>query len=151
MTYAVIVAAVVAAVLLGRALFVVVTVVGISMEPAYHHGDRVLVLRLRWLALRRPGVVVVFTAQPRPDAVPPPPGFPGSSVGRRRKGRDWLIKRVVARPGEPTPDAVPVVPPGARVPTGHLVVYGDNGGVDSRGFGYLPLTRVRGVVIAALS
>ncbi|MCW6004453.1 S26 family signal peptidase, partial [Micromonospora sp. CPCC 205371] len=94
-----------------------------------------------------------------PPAAPPPayagpqPGRPirADWLGRRRPMPDWLIKRVVARPGEPTPDAVPVVPRGGPVPAGHVVVYGDNGGVDSRGFGYLPLADVRGVVIADLS
>jgi signal peptidase I len=132
MTYAAMAGAVVAAVLIGRALFVVVTVVGISMEPTYHHGDRVLVLRARRLALLRPGAVVVFASAP------------GAAPG-------WLIKRVVARPGERTPVDVPVRAPGGLVPRRHLVVYGDNGGVDSRGFGYLPLARVHGVVIADLS
>lgn len=138
MTYAIlvvgalVVGAVVAAVVAGRALFVVVRVVGVSMEPTYHHGDRVLVLRASRLALRRPGAVVVFT--PAPGAAP-----------------GLLIKRVVARPGDRTPDAVPVSVPGGRVPRRHVVVYGDNGGTDSRGFGYLPLSRVRGVVVADLS
>jgi signal peptidase I len=162
---AIVAAGLVAVVLVGRALLVVVTVVGISMEPTYHHGDRVLVLRARWLAARR-GAVVVF-ASPRPSREPPtgpPPGFPGPGPGfpglpparpapatadRTAPARDWLIKRVVARPGDGTPEAVPA-PRVARVPDGHLVVYGDNGGVDSRTFGYLPLDRVRGVVIADL-
>lgn len=158
---AIVLAGLVAVVLVGRALLVVVTVVGISMEPTYHHGDRVLVLRARWLAARR-GAVVVF-ASPRPSREPPtapPPGFPGpagpgparqtpATAGRTAPARDWLIKRVVARPGDGTPEAMPA-PRVARVPEGHLVVYGDNGGVDSRTFGYLPLDRVRGVVVADL-
>ncbi|MFC7546070.1 S26 family signal peptidase [Plantactinospora sp. GCM10030261] len=132
MMYVAVACAVVAVVLLGRAMFVVVRVVGISMEPTYHHGDRVLVLRVPRLALRRPGAVVVFA--PAPGAAP-----------------GWLIKRVVARPGDRTPDGVPARVPGGRVPRRHLVVYGDNGGHDSRDFGYLPLSRVRGVVLADLS
>jgi signal peptidase I len=118
-----------AAVVLRRG-FVVVTVFGLSMRPTYADGDRVLMLRSRTLARRR-GAVIVFTL-PGPDRV------------------DLLIKRVVARAGDATPAGVRRAAPGQPVPAGHLVVFGDSLGSDSRVWGYLPVARVRGVVVGRL-
>lgn len=123
---------VVAVVVWVRTRLVRVLVRGASMEPTLRAGVQVLVRRVSARRIK-PGEVVVF-AQPRA----PSPG--------------WLIKRVRAVPG----DVVPLqdVPslwryPGTHVPTGSLVVLGDNAGesYDSRHFGYVRASSVLGVVV----
>jgi signal peptidase I len=114
-----------------RRMLVVVTVTGTSMEPVYRQGDRVLVLRLRTRPLR-PGAVVVFAC--------PRNSIPG-----------WLIKRVVAVGGDDTPDLIPQSLREPVVPAGHVVVSGENPSFDSRHFGYLPVSLIRGVVLTGLA
>ncbi|HXV92379.1 MAG TPA: S26 family signal peptidase [Pseudonocardia sp.] len=125
-----------AGVLALRRTWTVVTVVGGSMLPTFRDGDVVLVRR------RRPdrvgvGDVVVFTPPPRQGAVP----------GDGREPRRWMVKRVAAVPGDPVPEDVPRTGP---VPAGSLVVLGDNGGYDSRAFGWLPSANLLGVVVRPL-
>lgn len=55
-------------------------------------------------------------------------------------GEGLLVKRVAALAGDPWPGA-------GRVPPRTVVVLGDNGGLDSRMFGPVPLDRLRGVVV----
>ncbi|MFY7065034.1 S26 family signal peptidase [Nocardiopsis changdeensis] len=121
---------------------VAVDVVGHSMEPAFHHGDRVLVRRVPAKRLRVGDVAVLG----RPDtgdlrdlalimgSVPP-----------------WVVKRVAALPGDPVPASVPAR--GGTVPPGHLVVLGDNTGhsTDSRVWGPVPDDRVLGVVLRRMT
>ena len=136
-------AALVAAV---RRRIAVVTIVGESMRPTYHPGDRVLVRRAG-LGDLRPGQVVVVE---RPAAggtwLTPPPRWPGGS-------RQWMIKRVAALPGDTLAD-LPDLPlaAGAAVPPGKLVLLGDNpsGSLDSRQFGYCPASRLLGTVLRPL-
>lgn len=113
-----------------RRRLLVVRVRGDSMLPTYRHDDVLLAVRRRFDRIRV-GDVVVF------DSPPPTPGHP-------THGPEWMVKRVVAVPGEPVPEPVPaahrVVPPRA------LVVYGDNGGYDSRSFGLLDASRLLAVV-----
>ncbi|MFI7464785.1 S26 family signal peptidase [Nonomuraea sp. NPDC049646] len=116
-----------------RVRFVAVTVRGRSMEPTLWHGDRVLVRRSPLDGVR-PGQLVVVAAEP---------------------GASWLVKRVVAVPGDPVPRAV--VPalanrPERVVPPGQLVVLGDNRPIsfDSRRFGYVPARQLLGVVVGHL-
>ncbi|MEU9145835.1 S26 family signal peptidase [Streptomyces sp. NPDC048349] len=116
--------------------FVVVTVRGPSMEPAYRDGDRVLVRRG---GPPRNGEVVVA-------------GHPGAA---RRGEYGLLIKRVAAVPGDRIPRVgVPALAraPGSRVPDGRLVLLGDNRPVslDSRELGYFPADRVLGRVLRHL-
>jgi signal peptidase I len=128
--------AVVAAVLLVSLLrlrrgLVAVTVRGDSMVPALRSGDRVLVRRTPLRALT-PGSLVVFA---RPRA--PRPG--------------WMIKRIIAVPGDVIPRReVPALwgHPGDHVPAHRLVVLGDNPdeSYDSRHFGYVRADAVLGVV-----
>jgi signal peptidase I len=124
----------------------VVTVVGESMRPTYHTGDRVLVRRAG-LSQLQPGQVVVIE-RPAADGawVTPLPRWPGSS-------REWMIKRVAALPGDTLPDVSLPSPlsklaTGAVIPPGKLVVLGDNpaGRFDSRQFGYCPADRLLGIV-----
>lgn len=113
-----------------RRSYVVVTVTGPSMQPTYHDGDRVLVRR-RPLSAIRPGDVVVIA---RPDAA------------------GWMIKRVVAIPGQAPPvDRVPSLSAltQTRVPDGTLVLLGDNPSFskDSQRYGYLAADRLLGRVV----
>jgi len=134
--------------LLGR--IVIVTVRGISMEPTFCDGDRILVHRGRKLAV---GTVVVVECPKRRS------GSSGlwkyiPSGATTLRGREWMIKRVVATPGDPVPhEQVPALAEVADrcVPPGKLVLLGDNrkASFDSRQLGYIPIERVLGVVLSA--
>lgn len=119
-----------------RAVLLVVTVQGGSMEPTLHGGDRVLVVRSRRFALVRRGAVVVCRA---PDGLVLP-GLPPIT----RTNSALLVKRVAAVAGEPQPT-------GGVVPAGQVYVTGDAGaGLDSGEFGPIPRTSVVGLVVARL-
>ncbi|MEH0930358.1 S26 family signal peptidase [Micromonospora sp. CPCC 205558] len=130
--------------LLSRQL-VAVTVRGVSMQPVFYDGDRVLVRRAGM-----PGVgQVVVVEQPTPNGRWRSPPLPNRAGSARVAGRRWMIKRVVAVPGDPAP-ALPALPRGAdgRVPPGQLVLLGDNSAasLDSRQLGYFPSDRMLGTV-----
>jgi len=148
-----------AAIWLLRRRMAVVTITGTSMAPTYASGDRVLVRRARLSDLRHGQVVVVE----RPElgggwTTRPPHGTAGA--------REWIIKRVVALPGDPWPPpsaapspfaglralAATAPPPGGPVPELSFAVQGDNpsGSFDSRIFGYCPADRLLGVVVRPL-
>jgi signal peptidase I len=110
-----------------RRRWIVVTVFGASMLPALHHGDVVLGRRRAASRIRRADVVVL-RAPGRPD--------------------DLLVKRVAAVAGDPVPDGVPAT--AAVVAAGHVVVIGDNGGLDSRAFGPVPHDLLLAVVVRRL-
>lgn len=126
----------------------VVTVIGDSMRPTLAPGDRLLVRRVP-LARVRTGDIVVLAL---PDHVGTPRPTPGGQTRHRPNGSNWLIKRVVAIPGEPVPASVaPVlaVRPGSPVRDGALIALGDNpdASFDSREFGYLDADDLLGVVL----
>ena len=129
-----------------RRRLVVVTVVGESMLPTYRTGDRVVVRRTD-LAQVRPGDVVVIE---EPDdgggwVRRPPFGARATDLDSRQ----WMIKRVVAVPGDPAPvQDLPPMAAGPAVPVGAFVVRGDNANrsYDSRQLGYFPADRLLGVV-----
>ncbi|MFD2416584.1 S26 family signal peptidase [Amycolatopsis pigmentata] len=137
---------------LASALFgrvVIVTVRGTSMEPAFRDGDEVLVHRRR--ALTAGAVVVVERPTHRSEW----PGRPvhALSGGSALRRREWMIKRVLAAPGDPVPsEQVPALAGigDQRVPPGKLVLLGDNrkASFDSRQLGYISAERVLGVVLA---
>jgi signal peptidase I len=131
-------------VMLARRRFVVVTVVGASMEPALRHGDRVLVRR-RGPGALEVGAIVVFR-EPDDDLVPGPPA--GGPSGQR-----WVIKRIAALPGGAVPDSVrPAVGGADVVPPGMLVVLGDAArSGDSRQWGFIPLDQTLGPVVRTLA
>lgn len=157
-SHAVVAIAAVAGILAGtwvlRRRVAVVTVTGGSMLPAFAHGDRVLVRRASVRDLR-PGQVVVFQ-QPGRGA------DPGGGVAwdqplarwAARSG-EWMIKRVVAVPGDVRPpDCPPLpVPLGALVPPDGFVVRGDNVAVslDSRKLGCIPANRLLGIAQRRMS
>lgn len=134
-------------VLLARRRYLVVTVRGSSMTPTFADGERVLVRRTGRRDPHRGEVVVLrpplSAAGQGPDepVVHRPPGGLGG----------WAIKRVVAVPGDPLPEAAAQacgLAAGTPVPAGAFVVFGD-GPVswDSRGWGLLPADLLRGVVL----
>ncbi|MFF4412676.1 S26 family signal peptidase [Streptosporangium sp. NPDC001559] len=130
---------------------VAVTVRGSSMKPAYRDGDRVVARRGRPL---RAGQVVVVE-QPTPEREWPDPPVPQGAGEASMSERSWMIKRIVAVPGDPVPRArVPALSdaPEDRVPPGRLVLLGDNqeASYDSRHVGYFPAERVLGVVLRPL-
>jgi len=128
-------AACAAATLRARSLLLAVRIHGPSMEPTFHDGDMVLVVR-GTRRLRR-GRVVVFHE-------PPPPGS-----GRAPQADSLVVKRIAATAGESAPPQVwPIVGAHAVVPEGAVIVLGDNpAGVDSRTWGYIPQDSIVGLVL----
>jgi signal peptidase I len=138
--------------------WVVVTVRGPSMQPAYFDGDRVLVRRGR-LPVVGEVAVVEQPVDPGPSATGPGPraGWAAEPVAAAAgtaamRERRWMIKRVAAGPGDPVPREPGSVLTGSaddRVPPGRLVLVGDNRGVslDSRRLGYFPVERILGSVV----
>jgi signal peptidase I len=124
---------------------VAVTVSGNSMLPAYRDGDRVIARRR--VSVRVGQVVVV--ERPADTGGWLDPALPRTAGARAVVTRRWMIKRVVAMPGDRTPP-VPGLP-GGVVPAGALVLLGDNrrSSYDSRQIGYFPLARVLGTVVHA--
>ncbi|MEV6299144.1 signal peptidase I [Actinoplanes sp. NPDC051861] len=127
------------AVVVTRLRYTQVEVVGGSMAPTLRPGDLVLVRRVAGRRVRTGDLVVIE----RPDDA----GGWSTPPGRRARGRRWLVKRVVATPGERVPDGLMSAVPDGPVPPGSLLVLGDvTHSLDSRQLGYLPLDRVLGVV-----
>ena len=141
-----------------RRRIAVVTVRGLSMQPTLNAGDRLLIRRVRADRLRTGQIVVIE----RPDAGRASAGRASArraSAGRPRSwppaGHGWLIKRLAAVGGDPTPDLMlAAAAPGAEpvVPAGQLVVLGDNlpCSLDSRTLGYIAAERVLGIMVRAL-
>ncbi|MFC0104775.1 S26 family signal peptidase [Kibdelosporangium aridum] len=125
-----VVGAVVAWAVVQRRRLLVVTVHGVSMEPTYRSGDRLLVRRSRLERVRTGQVVVVQVEK-----------APGDPTGGR------LVKRAAAVPGDPVPAHIPVAD--SVVPQGRLLVLGDNPARsnDSRRLGYIPAEALIGVVL----
>jgi signal peptidase I len=117
-------------IMLARRLFLVVTVVGVSMVPALEPGDRVLVRR-NCRAPVHVGDILMF----------------------RDPHGQQAVKRVAALVGDLVPDSVRPVTGGIEVvPPGMLVLLGD--GVrsgDSREWGFIPASHTVGPVIRKLS
>jgi signal peptidase I len=122
-----------------RACLMVVEVRGASMEPTLSAGDRVLARRSTLGSRRaRRGAIVIIA---------PPPG----AVDPADADADYMVKRIVALPGDPVPP-MPSLTGTDRVPAGHVVVVGDNRArsLDSRTVGYFRADGVRGVVLRKL-
>ncbi|MEU3553553.1 S26 family signal peptidase [Streptomyces fragilis] len=129
-----------------RKRLVLVTVVGVSMQPAFQPGDRVLVRRG---TVARAGNVVVVE-QPSTDGSPwPDPVTRPDVTGDRLGDRRWLVKRVAAEPGELWDSGTGA---GSTVPPGHVALLGDNRrrSLDSRQLGPFPVERVLGSVVLRL-
>ena len=136
-------AAAVVGVVAARRTLVVVTVAGPSMQPTYHTGDRILVRRAHPARIPT-GQVVVLQGQAHDGGWDTAP-LSGVDVS----GESWWIKRLAARATEPVPGVMRTGVPDERVPAGHVAVLGDNNAAsnDSRAFGFVPESRVLGVVL----
>ncbi len=140
------VAAVPVAVVALRRNVAIVAVVGPSMWPALATGDRVLVRRTRLGDVRTGQIVIIEKPDLDGGWVSDPPCWPAD-------GREWLIKRVAAIPGERMPTAIlGAAANPAVVPAGKLVVLGDNAtsSFDSRDIGLIPGERLLGVMLRPL-
>jgi signal peptidase I len=117
-----------------RRRLLLVTVEGRSMTPTYAPGDRLLVRRIPFSALRRGEAVVLRS--------------PGAELPGEPR---YLVKRAAALPGDPVPAGVPA--DGPVVPDGRLAVLGDNanGSADSRHIGLLSSDAVVGVVLRRMT
>jgi signal peptidase I len=142
-----------AAVVWLRQRFVLVTVQGISMQPTFQSGDRVLVRRTPLSGIH-PGAIVVLD-QPITGLVSE--GFvQNRATDGRGLDRNWMIKRAVALPGTPVPEELAAAldeTPGALVPPGRLAILGDNPNhsYDSRVCGYITEAQVLGVAVRVVS
>ncbi|MFE3445686.1 S26 family signal peptidase [Nocardia sp. NPDC059180] len=117
-----------------RRALVLVSVIGMSMEPTLRDGDRILVRR-RQPADLRCGHIVVLRA---PDAAQ---GADWECLG-------WHIKRVAGLPGDPMPTGVPAADGTGVVPADSVVVLGDNPfGGDSRNWGPYPMDGLVGTYV----
>lgn len=138
-----------------RLRFCIVGVVGSSMAPTLHDGDKVVLFRIRSSrTLRRNQIVVFDLADKSRDLL----GRDGSSI----------IKRIVAFPGDTIDTHLDDVSPDFRkyverdhdaqgirywrIPEGHCFLRGDNSqrGLDSLIWGPLPISNIRGRVIRIL-
>jgi type IV secretory pathway protease TraF len=116
-----------------RRSLIVVDVHGASMEPTYAGGSRLLAVRS---AVASRGQVIVLRHRRLAES-------PGASA--------YLIKRLAALPGDPVPASVRATVGVEVVPAGQCVVLGDNtDSVDSRSWGFVPLSDVVGRVLRVM-
>jgi signal peptidase I len=109
-----------------RRRFLLITVKGSSMAPAYQNGERVVVRRGGYAT----GEVVMLRAPARPGL-----------------GVDWMIKRVAASAGDDVPPDLAGRVEVAVVPAGRLLIRSDAPhGLDSRQLGLIDDADVIGVV-----
>jgi len=143
--------------------FAMVIVSGISMLPTFRPGDRVLVRRTGHNGIEVGGVVVLRSPASEPGQwvsadQPVTAGQLATARSARHAGHAagpgplvgfWVIKRVAALPGDPVPDLMRSATAAVRVvPGGQLLVSADNdGGTDSRQWGFIPVDRVLGPVM----
>ncbi|WP_049569515.1 S26 family signal peptidase [Nonomuraea sp. SBT364] len=128
-----------------RRTFVVVTVWGQSMSPTLLPNERVLVRRAPLARVRRGDIVILRSGEEDPGA-----------ARRSDLARSWIIKRVLAAPGDVLPKGeVPSLAdaPEDRVPPGRLVVIGDNPArsTDSRTRGYFAGEDLLGVMVRKMA
>ncbi|TDD60290.1 hypothetical protein E1263_11765 [Kribbella antibiotica] len=135
-----------------------VRVAGQSMTPTLADGDRLLAWRRS--GPLRVGDIVVLEA-PYPVGVVPhaaagklhPPPWQTGPASPGELDRRWIVKRVVALPGDVVPpEGAGCLTAGTVVPPGCLLVVGDNPdqSYDSRHVGFVPAERVLGLVIRRL-
>jgi DNA-binding SARP family transcriptional activator len=111
----------------------IIRVEGRSMSPTYEDQQRLLVRRGH--RCRRHDVVVFSTSRWDIPAVPA-----------------MLVKRVAAVPGDTIPVDMASVTSDTHVPTGMVLVRGDNGeSLDSGRLGYVPASSIIGVVLTRLA
>lgn len=128
------------------------TVIGQSMQPTLVDGERLLVAKFVYRSgLPRRGDIIVFSSPHRDgsDYVKRIIGLPGDTV-ELRLGRVYINGAPLEEPylGQyPSSDFGP-----ARIGAGGVFVLGDNRGnsEDSRYFGEVPLTEIKGKVVACI-
>lgn len=125
--------------------FVMVSVSGRSMQPAFQSGDRMIVRRQPVEGIEV-GAVVVFRHPLAYD------GWGSLPMARSVGNGRWAVKRVAALPGDAVPDSVRLVLGGPRlVPVGKMVVLADDDrGYDSRQWGFIPMEHILGSVARRL-
>lgn len=141
--------------------FLIVTVCGPSMAPAYRDGDRVLVRRVSGRRLRVGQVVLADLPVTVPAAgtqaarfEAPESGAPPATLVADGPGAashsSRVVKRIAAVAGDARPAQVEAA--GSMVPPGSLVLLGDNPeqSADSRLYGYVSTNTVVGVVLRAI-
>lgn len=117
-----------------RRRYLLITVRGSSMHPAYHDADRVLVRRARGAGPNGPGRGEVIVLRP------PVAELAGISP--------LVVKRVAAVPGDEVPPDFRRAVPVPVVPPNRLLVRGDNDrSADSRSFGLVDFGLVIGTVV----
>ncbi|MFX0577813.1 S26 family signal peptidase [Nocardia nepalensis] len=116
-----------------RRHLLLVTVQGPSMQPTLHNGDQLIVLR-NPRRLHSGDIIVLEPRSPHRPLTQP----------------RWLIKRLIALPGDLVPAHLfSTLPNETTVPPGHFIVLGDNPdrSYDSRQHGYFTTTSILGTVI----
>ncbi|TMR23242.1 S26 family signal peptidase [Nonomuraea turkmeniaca] len=116
-----------------RRAYSIIRVDGYSMAPTLTDGDQLVARRVAPSALRNGHIAVVLSPLPM--------------------GGPFLIKRIVALPGDPVPLSVRPLVPDARVPDGQLILIGDNtdASFDSRDHGYFPIADVHAITLRKLT
>ncbi|EXG82761.1 S26 family signal peptidase [Cryptosporangium arvum] len=134
-----------------RRRYVVVTVLGESMVPTFAHGDRVLVRRAPLARTRTGQVVVAAWGTPVPGG-PRPLVIEEPVAGEPPTIDPWVVKRMVAGPGDPVPETIGAKVADLQVPPGRFLLLGDNvaASADSRQFGYVHAEYLLGVVVSRL-
>lgn len=139
-----------------RSRVVLVNVVGMSMQPTFDDGDRLVARRVRASRIRTGDVVVVDSPRPKLEHLTANHPTRTPIVARevvyappQAKGPYRVIKRIAAMPGEPVPAAMAGIVREDIVPPGSVVVLGDNleDSIDSRHHGFLPLGKVLAKVV----
>lgn len=133
---------------LARRRYLVVTVRGASMTPAYQDGERLLARRLRPRETPERDTVVVVDLPPVEVDVARlggPDSWVEPATTTTTSGR--MIKRVAAVPEDPVPPEIHSEH--AYVPTGMVALRGDNtaGSIDSRHYGLVAVERCGGTVL----
>ncbi|GGY04559.1 hypothetical protein GCM10010384_06050 [Streptomyces djakartensis] len=131
------------------------------MERAYRNGDRVLVRRLSRNGVPDIGRGGVVVAAWRPPSGDPPGALVTRGEATRPASRPpgahgWMIKRVVAGPGDPVPAGLgPALAAraGKPVPQDRFVLLGDNAAHshDSRHTGFVQRGDILAVVVRRLT
>lgn len=132
-------ASVAGGILAARRRFIVIDVTGDSMSPSLVDGDRLLVRRTH--RLRVSDIVIAHQQEG------------GRRTASEREASAWLVKRLVALPGDAVPESVSSAVEGCprQVPAGMTVLLGEHPeSVDSRRWGFVPLDDIEGVVIGRL-
>jgi signal peptidase I len=143
----------VVATLYARRFLLVVMVDGASMEPSYHHGDRLLARRCGTKRVRRGDVLVLQGVIAGYDVEQHVRS--GRSMQELPRAGHLIIKRVAATPGDRVPPVMatavhPVTD--VTVPAGRYLVLGDNPreSADSRVFGYVTGAQIVAVIVRPL-